>query len=132
MKWDFSVGSRPDGRGGYAPTFFGKHLFKFRGFQIRVHKFVSADEPGCFHTHPAYAFRLVLWGGYVEEVRSAHPPGYGYVSKRETWFPGRSGRVEPKFCHRIDRLLNGRSSWSLWIRLPAVAEVKFGCGDEAP
>jgi hypothetical protein len=101
------------------PVFFIKKLFTGFGCAIQVHKFVKADEPNCFHSHPAWAIRIILWGGYVEEM----------VDERwRTWFPGRIGIIRPDFQHRIGGLRNGRSSWSLWLRGPKVATINItGC-----
>jgi hypothetical protein len=105
----------PDGR----PTFWIKKLWTWRGFSLQLHRFVGADDPGCFHTHPAWALRLVLSGGYVEEV------GDG---RWRTWWPGRLGIVSPDFEHRVAGLRNGRESWSLWLRGPKIAAIGIrGC-----
>lgn len=103
-----------DGR----PTLWVKHLFCRRGWHIDLHKMVAADDPECFHTHPAYAIRIVLWGGYVEETER-EPVRY------KTWWPGKIGIVRPDYSHRIDRLRNGRWSCSLWIRFRKVAKVEL-------
>lgn len=104
-----------DGR----PSLWIKKLWRPFGCVVQLHKFVRADDPGCFHTHPAYALRIILRGGYVEEL------GNG---ERRTWRPGRVGLVRPTLEHRIAELLNGRESWSLWLRGPKVAQVGVrGC-----
>lgn len=105
---------RPDGRPVFSSYSINRMLFS-----LGVHVFVDGDEPECFHSHPAWAFRLVLWGGYVEEVQEPR--------HKRIWFPGRFGLVRPDFVHRIDRLLFKRSV-SLWIRGPVVARIKtYGC-----
>lgn len=111
LRYDFWVGA-VDG----VPTFFGKHLFHWRGYRIDLHKFVGTDGAECFHTHPAWAVRLVLWGGYVEEVE--------YRGLR-TWRPGMIGIVAPEFSHRLHRLRNGRVSYSLWFRVPKSARTQL-------
>jgi hypothetical protein len=114
MKWD-EYRHNFDG----IPVFFIRKIATFAGCAVQIHKFVKADAPGCFHSHPAWAVRIVLWGGYVEET----PDG-----RWRTWFPGRIGIVSPAFEHRIGGLRNGRSSWSLWLRGPKVANVNVrGC-----
>jgi hypothetical protein len=114
MKWDRYI-HNGDGE----PVFVIRDLLKFRDCYISIHRFLKADAPGCFHSHPAWAFRLVLWGGYVEETGSG---------KWRTWFPGRFGVVAPHFEHRIGGLRNGRSSVSLWLRGPKVAAINVrGC-----
>lgn len=114
IAWDEWRGSF-DGR----PALWIKKLLRFRGYVVQLHKFTRADDPGCFHTHPAWAVRIILWGGYVEER------GDG---RWRTWLPGMIGVVPPHLEHRIGGLRNGRSSWSLWLRGPKVATINVrGC-----
>lgn len=128
LKPSFVICNDHDGR----EVFFGYNLFnwggKKSGYSVRLHKFVAADDIGCFHTHPAYAIRIILWGGYVEEV-PFYPVGVCQVAyKKRYWFPGRFGIITPSFEHRIDRFLLGKSSWSLFIRWPYTAEITTrGC-----
>lgn len=101
------------------PVFFIKKLLRFGGCVIQIHRFVKADAEGCFHSHPAWAIRVILWGGYVEERADGC---------WRAWSPGMIGVVRPALEHRIAGLRNGRSSWSLWIRGPKVAPINVrGC-----
>jgi hypothetical protein len=109
VRWDEWRGSM-DGR----PTLWLRRMFRWRGRRIDLHKMIAADDSDCFHTHPAYAVRVVLRGGYVEEV---HGGGF------RVWRPGMVGLVTPEFCHRIHALSNGRESFSLWIRFRVCAPV---------
>lgn len=109
--WHFWIGNADD-----RPTFFSRHLVHWLGCRLDLHKFVGADLPGCFHTHPAVAVRLVLWGGYTEEMEDG---------RHRTWVPGMVGVIRPADSHRVATLLNGRSSWSLWLRFRVVAEVRL-------
>ncbi len=119
MNWDEWRGSM-DGR----PSMLIKRLFERWGYRVDLHKFVRGDDPGCFHTHPAMAVRIILWGGYVEQVE--RPLGY-YQWRRIR--PGMIGIVRPEHCHRIDSLLNGRCSYSLWLRgrKSAPVEIRGAC-----
>jgi len=101
-----------DGR----PTLLIKRFASLMGCVVQVHKFVRADDEGCFHTHPAFAIRVILWGGYSEELADGR-----FVD----WRPGRIGLVRPELEHRIHALLNGQSSWSLWLRGPKVAPIRL-------
>jgi hypothetical protein len=103
-----------DGR----PVFFIKKLAKAFGCVIQLHKFVAPDDAGCFHSHPAFAIRIVLRGGYVEETKN------GFLISRH---PGYIGLVRPEFEHRIHALINKRESWSLWLRGPKIAPISYGC-----
>lgn len=105
-------------------VFFMRNLFKFRGWTIRIHKFTHADDPGCFHSHPAVAYRLILWGGYVEERLEQR--GNEQVHVFRFWKPGQWGKVPPELTHRIHVLIDG-PSYSLWIRGPITHKVNYGC-----
>lgn len=100
---------------------------RWLSFRVDLHKMVRADDAGCFHTHPAHAIRVVLWGGYVEEVafeggRYRHD---GKLTTDQIWIePGHIGHVPPKYCHRVERLPFG-NSYSLWFRAPISADVKL-------
>lgn len=96
-----------------------KHLLHVRGRRMDFHKFSKADNPGCFHTHPSYAIRIVVWGGYVEELWPS--------MEQHVWSPGDIGLVQPDYCHRISRLLNGTSSYSLWLRGRVTHDIRI-CG----
>lgn len=101
-----------DGR----PTFYIRRVFNLFGVRVDLHKMVGADDADCYHTHPAYALRFILWGGYVEELDDGHSA---------TWRPGMVGLVKPTHCHRISAIRNGRSSLSLWVRFRRCAEIEL-------
>lgn len=103
LYFDEWTGSR-DGR----PSMWTKNLIKAFGCRIALHKFVRGDDEGC-----------LLWGGYVEEMSD----GFERVVP-----PFHVGLVRPKLNHRIARLLNKRSSGTLWIRGPKTHDVSVeGC-----
>lgn len=121
LRFDDWRGTR-DGR----VTFWSRTLFEWRGWRVAVHRMVGADDPGCFHTHPASALRIILAGGYVEERED----GQGWA-----WLPGSVGVVRPELSHRISALFDD-VSYSLWIRAPKTAAIslrgpgwKSGVGD---
>jgi hypothetical protein len=89
-----------DGR----PTMWVRYLIRRGNLRVDIHKIIAADDPECWHTHPALALRLILWRGYIEEMSDG--------SKR-TWRPGMIGLVRPELCHRIDGLRGG-ASYSIW------------------
>jgi hypothetical protein len=132
VTWDGWRGSL-DGR----PTMWIKTLLAFRGFKLDLHKMVAPDDAGCYHTHPAKAVRLVLWGGYWEEIHTecacsdprpceeaSGDAGRCWSLSHQRWRPGRVGVVQPELCHRIASLF-GRVSYSLWLRWPKSAEVQL-------
>lgn len=104
MKWDRTVDSERDG----LPVLYIKHLLHLLGRRIDLHKIIYPDPWECFHSHPArWAVRIILWGGYTEEM---------YDGTIRKWWPGKIGIVRHSDVHRINRLLSGRPSYSLWIR----------------
>ena len=111
MRWDEWRGSM-DGR----PTLWVRHIARRAGRLIDIHKMVAKDDPECFHTHPAYAIRVILWGGYIEELEGG---------KHRTWLPGMIGLVRPTCSHRIAGLRNGRVSYSLWLRFRKRSPVEL-------
>jgi hypothetical protein len=92
-----------------------KRLVRVFGCCVDLHKFVRADDAECFHSHNAYCLRIILWGGYVEEVE-----GRGL----RAWRPGMVGIIKPSFSHRLHGLLKG-PSYSLWLRGPICAEIEL-------
>lgn len=137
--WDEWRGSL-DGR----PTFWLKRLLyiplwkrasKWLGCRVDLHKFIGADDHGCYHSHPAYAIRIILWGGYVEEEFLGMLNADWEETRLHTWKPGMVGLIRPKFAHRVASLRNGRVSYSLWLRGPICADIKLlgtGWPQDAP
>lgn len=97
-------------------TMLIRHLFHWRGWRIDLHRMINTDMLDCFHTHPAKAIRIVLWGGYVEELADG---------TYKSWLPGMIGLVRPELAHRIAALVNGRESWSLWLRAPKTHPINL-------
>jgi hypothetical protein len=138
------------------PLWYSFRARKWRTLRVDLHKFVGADKAECFHTHPAHAWRIPFKGGYREECVviattccqyapvemvpvcglcrtycGEKPHRFELHRYTEDWTPGRIGHVKPQLAHRVDRLLNGISSWSLWIRGPICADVEL-IGDGWP
>jgi len=98
-----------------APTMLIKKLAAYKGRRADLHTMIAADAPGCHHTHPGRAIRVVLWGGYVEELEDG---------TTKAWRPGMIGIVRPELCHRISALPKGRS-YSLWLRGRKTHEIQL-------
>lgn len=111
MRWDRWIGTL-DGR----PVMWTRTFFKRKWLTVELHKMVAADDPGCFHSHPAHAIRIVLRGGYIDETSD---------NRHRLFFPGRAGLVRPRTIHRIAGLRNGRVSYSLWLRFAKVAPIEL-------
>lgn len=133
MNWDRWVGQSDNG----PIVMWIKNLIHFRGFRLDLHKFVGPDGPGCYHTHPAKAIRLVLWNGYKEEVYldcgcdavnqslcQDHSGCIGRCFETETkeWRPGMFGWVQPELAHLVKELPRG-PSYSLWLRWPVTHKI---------
>lgn len=110
---------QPQGETYFVPfekaTMLIRRLFSWRRWNIDLHCFVGGDAPGCFHTHPSWAFRIVLWGGYIEELESG---------EIKHWFPLRFGFMPPSYSHRVVTPIYDRS-YSLWIRSPKKHKVEL-------
>ena len=92
-----------------------KNLISFRGYKLDIHKFIGADDKECYHTHPAKCFRLVVWGGYIEELESGD---------LVLWPPLRAGIVRPELSHRIAGTIFN-FSYSVWFRFPKTAAIEL-------
>lgn len=103
MKWDRIVPNEQTGE----PALYIKTLFSLFGLSVRLHKITQPDAPEQFHTHPGFAIRLILAGGYSEEM---------FDGRIRYWRPGRLGIVCHSDCHRINSILSRGPSYSLWIR----------------
>lgn len=100
MKWTTYTSSK-DGR----LVMFSKHLLKWRGHRIDLHRICAADSPGFFHSHPANAFRIVLCGSYTEEL---------FDGTKRAWRPGMMGFVPGPMLHRLDAVKG--PCFTLWFR----------------
>lgn len=128
MKWDEWRGFDDDV---HNATMWIKRLIRipiWKGKSIRVdlHKMLQADHAFCYHTHPGWAIRFILKGGYIEMVTEKWLHGNG-SRWTETWRPGDFGLVSPDYCHRIHALLSPDLgvSYSLWIRFPKIKDVEL-------
>lgn len=118
MNWDEWRGSL-DGR----PSMFIKRLMripiwrrngKTLSLRLDLHKFIRPDDIDCFHTHPAYAVRVILRTGYVEQLEDG---------TYRCWRPLDIGIVTPRLSHRVHLVLNNIASYSLWLRAPVTAKI---------
>lgn len=115
MKWSYWVGNTKN-----QPVMLVKALLSIFGCHIDLHKFERRDAEGCFHTHPAWAIRIILRGGYTEEIL-----GPGGETSLRCLIPLDIGIVSPALCHRVYALHDARGSWSLWLRGPIVRDVQL-------
>lgn len=93
-----------------------------RGWSIKLHQILRADDDRCQHTHPWIMVRVILWGGYIEE---RGPDGRQYwLLPWRPWAPWRIYISRTNFRHRITRLLCS-SSWTLALCGPQVLPWGF-------
>lgn len=128
INWDEWRGAH-DGR----PVLYIKTLASWGEYKLQLHKFVRGDDPGCYHSHPAKALRLILWGGYIEKVLlPVHPPSkfISTICIHHKWWPLKCGIVRPELVHRIMGLRGG-ACYTLWLRWPKTHAVEL-IGDGWP
>ncbi|WP_425618078.1 hypothetical protein NA78x_001771 [Anatilimnocola sp. NA78] len=106
------------------------------GCSLKLHQIVRPDDDRCMHDHPWWFLRIILWGGYTEDVRHAFELNetawmldvYTETCVRKPWRPWAPWRIywcPSNFAHRITKLTNGRSSWSLVLCGPRSQEWGF-------
>lgn len=117
MKWD----EWRDNMNG-KPVMWTKHLFTFRGWRWSLHKFVGPDESECYHSHPAVAYRLILWGWYQEAIVDDEFGGWSLRDFR-TWRFLNYGKVTPDLVHNICAV--SKVCYTLWIRGPKTHKIQL-------
>lgn len=91
------------------------------GWTSMLHKWVGVDQDEPFHTHQAaIGARLVLAGGYVEEVRRRS----GRVELVE-WRAGQFGLITGGYSHRLVQLIDGLPAVTLFVRGPTTRPVEL-------
>lgn len=126
-------------------------LIRLPWFGVFIHKFVRSDEDRALHDHPWSFIVIPLWGGYIEHserrirelrITDAFPLRESYVDEKgvrravpldpDAMAPVRrrvrpliSTRYRPaEYRHRVE-LIDGRPSWSLFIRFRKRREWGF-------
>lgn len=87
--------------------------------QLLVNQIHYPDVNDCYHDHPWPFLSLVLWGGYVEEIKAAD----GSLKVKRRW-PGMIHYRPATHTHRIVRLPWGKS-YTLVLQLPKVREYGY-------
>lgn len=95
---------------------------------LYLHKFMRDDDDRALHDHPSWAFRLILWNGYIE-----HTIAEGGIHHRITVQPGYFGFLRTKHTHRIelhrDHAGNPIPCWTLFLFGPERREWGLHCPD---
>jgi len=135
MKPDLIIGPRDN------PQTYRWHIFRWRGWQLSLHKWFRSDDDRALHDHSGHNLSVILNGGYFEIVREWLPEdcvGHGSAWKhagdgeyycdvtkfRWPLVPYFRRAEEP---HRIEQPNDGRPVWSLWLRWPPIREWGFHC-----
>lgn len=108
-----------------------KHLLKVGEWQIDLHKIAGVDKIGCYHSHPAWAYRIVLWGGYEEVIVEEDPKGVWTIRNIKIFGFLAHGWVAPEYVHNIYKVKP--RTYTLWIRGPKTHKVRLigkGWGDK--
>src|ERR1700744_3906355 len=98
------------------PVYYRWQLFKCRGFQLCLHKWLRSDDDRALHDHSGDNISLILNGGYIEVL----PTG------RKFRWPLRPYFRRAQDPHRVE-LLSAEPVWSLWFRWPPRREWGFWC-----
>lgn len=103
------------------------HLFRWRGLQVALHRWVRSDSDRALHDHSAGNVSILLTGCYTEVVREWN--GYGGRHQQMDW-----RRLRLPFIpyyragdtpHRVE--LTHGPLWTLWIRFKPWREWGFHC-----
>lgn len=96
-------------------------LWRWRGWQLVLHKICRSDEDRALHDHVGWSLSFILWGAGYREVFSHawEPPSFHDVT---LWaFAARRAKTP----HRLE--LHYGPTWTLWLRAPPVREWGFWC-----
>jgi hypothetical protein len=120
-----------------SPVYYRWQLFKIRGFQLCLHKWLRSDEDRALHDHSGDSISFILNGGYLERRRERGTWLTSEVAEHEVtrwcrpWWPVFRKAETP---HRVilTRIECGgrdvtRPVWSLWFRWPPRREWGFHC-----
>ena len=91
------------------------------GWSVKVHQILLSDGDRCRHSHPWIMIRVILKGGYTEEVG---PGKFVELKPWRPWYPFRMYYAGWNFQHRIHKLTNG-PNWSLVLMGPKKREWGF-------
>jgi hypothetical protein len=93
------------------------HIFRWRGWQLSLHKWLRSDDDRALHDHSGNNLSIILTGGYWEVLR-------GCTCFRWPLVPYFRRADVP---HRIVLPSDGKPVWSLWLRWPPIREWGFHC-----
>lgn len=109
--------------GGNGPQTLRWHLFKWRGWQLALHKWLQSDHDRALHDHSADNMSVLLWGTYREYFSHDWEPARWKL--RIPFIPYFRRAEMP---HRV-KLHRGGPVWTLWLRWPPLAVRRDGRKD---
>lgn len=90
------------------------HIFRWRGWQLSLHKICRSDDERALHDHVGDNLSIILRGCYTE------------MPERRVYGAGNVIFRKAEKAHRLV-LDEGKSVWTLWLRWPHRREWGFWC-----
>jgi hypothetical protein len=94
------------------------HIFKWRGWQLALHKWCRSDDDRALHDHSGHNVSLILTGGYFEVLQ-------GGVERFRWPLVPYFRRADLPHCIKLPS--GGKPVWTLWLRWPPSREWGFHC-----
>ena len=121
---DLIIGPRHD------PQTLRWHIFKWRGWQLALHKWCRSDDDRALHDHSGHNVTLILSrAGYWELVRTFEP-NVTELYQFDSWHWRRAWRLYFRRAdqpHRVALSPGSAPIWTLWLRFPPIREWGFHC-----
>jgi len=111
---------KPDLVIGDPPQTLRWNLFRWRGIQVALHRWVRSDNDRALHDHSAGNISILLTGCYRERFNHKWQPLRSKL--RLPFIPYYRGGATP---HRVE--LTHGPLWTLWIRFKPWREWGFWC-----
>lgn len=115
------------------PVYYRWQLFKIRGFQLCLHKWMRSDDDRALHDHSGDSISFILNGGYTEVIKYASLAEVRAYWRRPWWPIYRKAEtphrvvLDPYEFERRSMLVLYEPVWSLWFRWPPRREWGFHC-----
>lgn len=112
-----------------APCYYRWQLFKFRGFQLCLHKWLRSDDDRALHDHSGDSISVILNHGYIEIERTQVVGSYGMTYRDATHFRRPFWPIfrKAETPHRVVLDFMSAPVWSLWFRWPPRRDWGFHC-----
>lgn len=107
--------------GGNGPQTLRWHLFRWRGWQLALHKWLQSDHDRALHDHVSDNVSILLWGCYQEWF--SHDWESPRWKLRIPFIPYFRRAETP---HRV-KLHRPGVVWTLWFRAPPRRQWGFWC-----